>query len=400
MAELREAVIVDVLRTPVGRAHKGSLTQVRPEDLGALVVRSLLERFPEVQPATVDEVVCGCAFPWGEQGYNVGRNIALLAGLPHRVPAHTITRLCASSLQAIRAAAHAVATGEGDTFVVVGVESVSRVGRGVDLAPPHPALDPASPGETIADVFLPMGVTAENVADRYDVSREEMDRYAQRSQERAVAASRSGFSAREIVPVALPAGGTLDADESPRAGSTPEALRKLRPVFREDGAVTAGNSCPLNDGAGAALVMSAERARSLGLRPRARILSSAVSAVDPALMGVGPIEAIGTALRRAGVSIGDVDVFELNEAFAAQVIPVCREVGIDPFDERVNPNGGAIAIGHPFGMTGVRIMSTLLNGLDEAGGTIGIESMCVGGGQGQAMVVERLDGRRDGGRRD
>jgi acetyl-CoA C-acetyltransferase len=400
MAELREAVIVDVLRTPVGRAHKGSLTQVRPEDLGALVVRSLLERFPEVQPATIDEVVCGCAFPWGEQGYNVGRNIALLAGLPHRVPAHTITRLCASSLQAIRAAAHAVATGEGDTFVVVGVESVSRVGRGVDLAPPHPALDPASPGETMADVFLPMGVTAENVADRYDVSREEMDRYAQRSQERAVASARSGVTAREIVPVALPSGGTLDADESPRAGSTLEALRNLRPVFREDGAVTAGNSCPLNDGAGAALVMSAERARSLGLRPRARILSSGVSAVDPALMGVGPIEAIGTALRRAGVTIGDVDVFELNEAFAAQVIPVCREVGIDPFDERVNPNGGAIAIGHPFGMTGVRIMSTLLNGLDAADGTIGIESMCVGGGQGQAMVVERLDGGHDGGRRD
>jgi acetyl-CoA C-acetyltransferase len=280
--------------------------------------------------------------------------------------------------------------GEGETFVVVGVESVSRVGRGIELAPPHPRLDPSAPGETVGAVFMPMGVTAERVADAWGVSREEMDRFAQRSQERAVAAADSGFSARELVPVPLLAGGVLDADESPRRTSTLEKLGALEPVFREDGRVTAGNACPLNDGAAAALVTSARRARELGLRPRARILASAVSAVDPSLMGVGPIEAIRTALGRSGATIADVDVFELNEAFAAQVIPVCREVGIDPFEPRVNPHGGAIAIGHPFGMTGLRIMSTLLNGLDAADGTLGIESMCVGGGQGQAMVVERL----------
>jgi acetyl-CoA C-acetyltransferase len=383
-------VIVDVVRTPVGRAHKGSLVGVRPEELGALTVRALLEAHPEVDPATVDDVICGCAFPWGEQGYNVGRGIALLAGLPHRVPAQTITRLCASSLQALRSAAHAVLAGEGETFVVVGIESVSRVGRGVELAQPHPRLDPGAPGETVGAVFMPMGLTAERVADAWNVSREEMDRFAKRSQDRAIAAADTGFSAREIVPVPLPSGGSLDADESPRRGTTLETLAALAPVFRDDGSVTAGNACPLNDGGAAALVMSGRRARELGVRPRARVLGSAVSAVDPSMMGVGPIEAIGSALARSGVTLDDVDVFELNEAFAAQVIPVCREVGIDPFDERVNPHGGAIAIGHPFGMTGLRIMSTLLNGLAEGDGTIGIESMCVGGGQGQAMVVERL----------
>ncbi|MEA2330770.1 MAG: acetyl-CoA C-acetyltransferase [Thermoleophilaceae bacterium] len=385
-----EAVIVDIRRTPVGRAHKGSLTDVRPDDLAADLVRALLEARPEVDPAGVDDVICGCAFPWGEQGYNVGRNISILAGLPHEVPAQTITRLCASSLQALRSAVHAVWAGEGDTFVVVGVESVSRVGRGHELAQPNPRLDPEAPGETLGAVFMPMGLTAENVADRWGIEREEMDRFAQRSQERAVAAQASGFSAREIVPVQLPSRGTLTADESPRPSSTLEKLAALDPVFREDGRVTAGNSCTLNDGAAAALVMSAERARELRLEPRARVLSSAVSAVDPSLMGVGPIDAIARSLERAGLTIDDVDVFELNEAFAAQVIPVCREVGIDPFDERVNPRGGAIAIGHPFGMTGLRIASTLLNALDDMDGTIGVETMCVGGGQGQAMVFERL----------
>jgi acetyl-CoA C-acetyltransferase len=390
MAEPRSAVIVDIRRTPVGRAHKGSLVDVRPDDLGAFITRSLLEAHPEVNADSVDDVACGCAFPWGEQGYNVGRNISILAGLPHHVPAFTVTRLCASSLQALRIAAHAVALGEADTVVAVGVESVTRVGRGHELAQPNPLLDPAQAGKTVGDVFLPLGMTAENVADKYGVTREEMDRFAQRSQERAVAAQESGFSAREIVPVPLPVGETMNKDDSPRATSTVEKLAELDPVFREDGRVTAGNSCPLNDGAAAALVMEEERARELGLRPRARILSSAASAVDPALMGVGPIVAIRQALERAGLAIGDVDVFELNEAFAAQVIPVCNEVGIDPFDDRVNPHGGAIAIGHPFGMTGLRIMSSVLNGLDEVDGTIGIESMCVGGGQGQAMVVERL----------
>jgi acetyl-CoA C-acetyltransferase len=383
-------VIVDVVRSAVGRAHKGSLVDHRPDDLAAAVVKALLERNPGVNPEEIDDLVCGCAFPWGEQGYNVGRCIAVLSELPHHVPAQTITRLCASSLQALRAASHAIALGEGDTFVVVGVESVSRVGRGIELSTPNRLLDPAAEGDTLGGVFMPMGMTAELVADDFGIGREEMDRFAQRSQERAVAASESGFSAREVVPLALPGGGRFETDESPRASSTPEKLAALDPVFREDGRVTAGNSCPLNDGAAAALVMSASRAAELGLAPRARIVSSAVSAVDPSRMGIGPIEAIKTALERAGTTIDEVDVFELNEAFAAQVIPVCTEVGIDPFDDRVNPHGGGIAIGHPFGMTGLRIMSTLLNGLDEVDGRLGIESMCVGGGQGQAMVVERL----------
>jgi len=388
----RAPVIVDVRRTPVGRAKKGSLVDWRPDDLGAFAVRSLLERFPELDTGTIDDVACGCAFPWGEQGYNVGRNIAILAGLPHHVPASTTTRLCASSLQALRTAAHAIAMGEAEAMVAVGVESVSRVGHGHHLAEKNPKLDPESDAgeDLLGAVFLPMGITAENVAAQYGVSREEQDAFAQRSQERAVAAQASGFSAREIMPVPLAGGSVMEVDDSPRASSTLEKLAALDPVFREGGSVTAGNSCPLNDGAAAALVMSQARADELGLKPRARILASAVSAVDPAMMGIGPIDAITWALQRSGVTIDDVDVFELNEAFAAQVIPVCREVGIDPFDDRVNGHGGGIAIGHPFGMTGLRIMSTLLNGLDERDGTIGIESMCVGGGQGQAMVVERL----------
>jgi acetyl-CoA C-acetyltransferase len=380
-------------RSPIGRAGKGALADVRPDDLAAFVARELLALYPEVSADSVDDVICGCAFPWGEQGYNVGRNIALLAGLPAEVPAQTITRLCASSLQALRSAAHAVAVGEGETFLVVGVESVSRVGRGLELAPPNPLLDPEAPGDTIAAVNTPMGITAENVADRWDISRLEMDRFAQRSQERAVASQQSGFFRRETVPVT--AGyGVLRDDEGPRANSTLERLAQLEPIFRIGGRVTAGNSCPLNDGAAAAIVMEEGRATALGLRPRAQILGSAVSAVDPTLMGVGPIRAIRAALEYAGIGVEDLDVFELNEAFAAQVIPVCSEVGLDPFDDRVNPNGGAIALGHPFGMTGVRIMCTLINGLDRAEGRYGLEAMCVGGGQGQAMVIERLDGER------
>ncbi len=390
MALPPSAVIVDVVRSPVGRAGRGSLAEVRPDDLAAHVVRELLARNPAVDASTIDDVVCGCAFPWGEQGYNVGRCIAVLAGLPHHVPAQTVTRLCASSLQALRTAAHAIELGEGDALLVVGVESGSRVGRGIELSTPNPLLDPAADGPTLGGIFMPMGMTAELVADDHGVSREEMDRFAQRSQERAVAARERGFAAREIVPVRLAGGEALAHDESPRPGSTLEGLAALPPAFREGGSVTAGNSCPLSDGAAAALVLSERRAEQLGLRPRARIVSSAVSAVDPTRMGVGPVVAIRAALRRAGLTIDEIDVFELNEAFAAQVLPVCREVGIDPFDDRVNPNGGGIALGHPFGMTGLRIMSTLLNGLDEVGGRYGIESMCVGGGQGQAMVVERL----------
>lgn len=383
-------VIADILRTPVGRAGKGALVDIRPDDLGALVLRSLLDMHPEIDQAEIADVVCGCAFPWGEQGYNVGRCIAVLSGLPHSVPAQTIIRLCASSLQALRSASHAVSLGEGDLFAVVGVESVSRVGRGIELAEPNPLLDPGAEGDLLGAVFMPMGMTAELVADDFGISREEMDRFAQRSQERAVAAIDSGFSAREILPVELAGGGLFEADECPRPSSSIEKLGELKPVFRDDGRVTAGNSCPLNDGAAAALVMSAARAEELEIQPRARIVSSAVSAVDPSRMGIGPIKAIREALSRAEIGVDDLDVFELNEAFAAQVIPVCTEVGLDPFDDRVNRHGGGIAIGHPFGMTGLRIMSTLLNGLDECDGRFGLETMCVGGGQGQAMVVERI----------
>jgi len=384
-------VIVDVLRTPVGRAYKGTLVDVRPDDLAAHVVRSLLDRNPEIDPATIDDVVCGCGFPWGEQGYNVGRGIALLAGLPHQVPAQTVTRLCASSLQALRTAGHAIALGEADVMLAVGVESVSRVGRGHELATPNPLLDPEAPGETVGAVFMPMGMTAELVADDFGITREEMDTYAKRSQDRAVAAREAGFSARETVAVPLPDGGTLEADESPRPGTTLERLGELKPIFREDGRVTAGNSCPLNDGAAAALVTSERTADALGVEPVGRIVGSAVSAVDPSRMGIGPIEAIRRVLEAAGAGVEDVDVIELNEAFAAQVIPVLREVGVEPDDERVNPFGGAIAIGHPFGMTGLRMVSTLLNGLRETDGELGLVTMCVGGGQGQAMLIERLD---------
>ena len=386
---LRRAVIVDVLRSPIGRARKGSLVGVRPDDLAAVVLRALLERVPEVDPKTIDDFVCGCAFPFGEQGYNVGRNIALLAGLPQTVPAQTITRLCASSMQALRSAAHAIAVGEGTTFVVVGVESFSRVGRGAELAPPNPRLDPSTEGETIASVHIPMGVTAENVADRYGVTREEMDQFAQRSQERAVASQRSGFADREIVPIPVD-GRLFDTEEGPRPESSLEGLAKLEPVFREGGRVTAGNSCQLNDGAVAALVVEEEHAYALGLLPRARILGSAVSAVDPAYMGIGPVAAIRTVLARAGLTMNEIAVLELNEAFAAQVIPVCREVGVDPFSDVLNPHGGAIALGHPFGMTGLRLVCALLNGLDEIDAELGLAALCVGGGQGQAMLLQRF----------
>ena len=383
-------VIVDVLRSAVGRAHKGSLVDVRPDDLAGYILRRIFERHPEIETATVEDAPCGCGFPWGEQGYNVGRNIALLGGLPHSVPAQTITRLCASSLEALRTAAHAVSVDEGEVFAVTGVESVSRVGRGIELSELNPRLDPNAPGDKVGEVFTPMGVTAENVADDFGITREEMDAFAQRSQERAIAARERGVTAREIEPFTLPDGHMFDTDDSPRASSSLEKLAELQPVFREGGRVTAGNSCPLNDGAAAAIVTSEQRAADLGIRPRARIIASAVSGVDPARMGIGPIEAIRKVLDRAGMTIDDVDVFEINEAFAAQVIPVCREVGIDPFDDRVNPHGGAIAIGHPFGMTGLRIMASLLNALETRDGTIGLETMCVGGGQGQAMIVERL----------
>jgi acetyl-CoA C-acetyltransferase len=379
-----EAVILGTARTPIGRAHKGSLVDARPDDLVAFAIRTAVEKVPELDPAEIVDVMVGCGFPQERQGMNLARRAALLAGLPETVPGTTVNRFCASSLQTIRMAFHAIRAGEGDVFVAAGVESTSQVsGYPKDTEELHPKLLPGD--DSIANVYIPMGMTAENVAERFDVSREDMDRYAQRSQERAVAAQDSGFFDREVTPYE-----GVERDDGPRRGSTLEKLAELEPAFLPGGKVTAGNSCPLNDGAAAVVVASEEYADSLGVQPRARIIASAVSALDPEIMGVGPIEAVRKVLERARMTIDDVDVMELNEAFAAQVLPVCRELGVDPFGEKLNPHGGAIALGHPYGMTGARIMGTLLNDLETLDGTIGLETMCVGGGQGMAMLVERL----------
>jgi acetyl-CoA C-acetyltransferase len=382
---MTEAVIVAAARTPIGRAKKGSLVDARPDDLAAFAIDAALAQVPELDRGEIGDVMIGCGFPEQKQGMNLARRAALLAGLPHDVPGTTVNRFCASSLQTIRMAFHAVRAGEGDAFVAGGVESISQVdGYPKSEEEIHPKL--FGDNAPIANVYIPMGLTAENVAERYDVSREDMDRFAQRSQERAVAAQQSGFFDREVTPW-----DGIARDDGPRPSSTYEALSQLEPAFKPGGKVTAGNSCPLNDGAAAVVVMSAERAGEVGLKPRARILASAVSGVEPEIMGVGPIGAIKQVLDRAGMTIDDVDVMELNEAFAAQVLPVCREVGIDPFGEKLNPHGGAIALGHPYGMTGARIMCTLLNDLETLDKTIGLETMCVGGGQGMAMLVERLN---------
>ncbi len=379
-----EAVIVSAARTPIGRARKGSLVDARPDDLAAFAIDAALKQVPALPREEIVDVMIGCGFPQDRQGMNLARRAALLSGLPASVPGTTVNRFCASSLQTIRMAFHAIRAGEGDAFVAGGVESISQVdGYPKDSEELHPKL--FGDDAPIANVYIPMGLTAENVAEQWGVSREDMDRYAQRSQERAVAAQDSGFFEREITPW-----DGVSADDGPRRGSTLEKLAELEPVFKPDGKVTAGNSCPLNDGAAAVVVTSVEKARELGLRPRARIIASAVSGVEPEIMGVGPIGAVRRVLDRAGMTIDDVDVVELNEAFAAQVLPVSRELGIDPFGEKLNPHGGAIALGHPFGMTGARIMCTLLNDLDTLDGTIGLETMCVGGGQGMAMLVERL----------
>jgi acetyl-CoA C-acetyltransferase len=379
-----EAVIVAATRTPIGRARKGSLVDARPDDLVAHAIDSALAQVPELDRAEVADVMVGCGFPQGRQGMNLGRRAALLAGLPETVPGTTVNRFCASSLQTIRMAFHAVRAGEGDAYVAAGVESITQVdGYPKDADELHPKL--LGDDAPIANVYIPMGLTAENVAERWDVSREDMDAFAQRSQERAVAAQDSGFFAREITPW-----DGVAADDGPRRDSTPERLAQLEPAFRPGGKVTAGNSCPLNDGAAAVVVLSDERARELGIRPRARIVASSVAGIAPEIMGVGPIEAVRRVLKQAGMTIDDVDVVELNEAFAAQVLPVCRELGIDPFGPKLNPHGGAIALGHPYGMTGARIMTTLLNDLEADDLTIGVETLCVGGGQGMAMVVERL----------
>jgi acetyl-CoA C-acetyltransferase len=380
-----EAVIAAAARTPIGRARKGSLVDARPDDLVAFAIEAALDKVPELDRGEIVDVMVGCGFPQEKQGMNLARRAALLAELPETVPGTTVNRFCASSLQTIRMAFHAVRAGEGDAFVAAGVESITQVdGYPKDADELHPKL--FGDNAPIANVYIPMGMTAENVAERWDVSREDMDRFAQRSQERAVAAQDSGFFDREVTPW-----DGVARDDGPRRESTFERLAELEPAFKPDGKVTAGNSCPLNDGAAAVVVMSETRAHELGIRPRARIIASSVSGVAPEIMGVGPIEAVRKVLARASMTIDDVDVMELNEAFAAQVLPVCRELGIDPFGEKLNPNGGAIALGHPYGMTGARIMCTLLNDLDTLDGTIGLETMCVGGGQGMAMLVERLN---------
>jgi acetyl-CoA C-acetyltransferase len=393
---MSEAVIVDAIRTPIGRAVKGTLRDIRADDLAAIPLRALVERNPEVNFKETDDVMMGCGFPDHEQGYNVGRNALLLSGIDHHVPAVTVSRFCASSLQTIRMAFHAIKAGEGDQYIAAGVECVSR-GAAVTLPAMNPRIDGTN--GTGYNVYIPMGLTAENVAARCKVSRESQDEWAALSQQRACAARESGHFDREIVGVDIPevhdAGGdvieahTVTSDDGPREGTTAESLARLKPVFKSGGSVTAGNACPLNDGAAAVLVMSEDKASALGLKPRARIVASAVAAVRPEIMGLGPIPAMRAVLKAAGMTIEDIDLVEMNEAFAAQVLPCRDELGIDP--EKLNVNGGAIALGHPFGMTGARIMTTLLNNLDEVEGRFGLETMCVAGGMGQAMIVERLN---------
>ena len=387
---MTEAVVVAYGRSPIGRARKGSLVDVRPDDLAAYVLGKVVDKLPQLDRSQIEDVICGCGLPGGEQGHNIGRVISILARLD--APGVTVNRYCSSSLMTTRMAAHAIRAGEGDVFVSAGVECVSRYGSGYP-DPPDSFNSRLVPGNTeeYPDIYIAMGQTAENVAEREKISREEMDRYAVKSQDAAVKARDDGFFDREIIPVPLPNGGTFSKDDSPRAGTNMEGLSQLQPVFRENGRVTAGNACPLNDGAAAVVIMSDTKARELGIRPIARIVSSGVSGLEPEYMGLGPIEASRAALKRAGMTIDDVDILEINEAFAAQVIPSARALGVDPFSDKLNPHGGAIALGHPFGMTGARILCTILNGLQTRDQTIGLETMCVGGGQGMAMIFERLN---------
>jgi len=403
---MAEPVIVATARSPIGRAFKGSLIDMRPDDLAADIVKAALAKVPELEGERIDDLMLGCGLPGGEQGFNMARVVAILAGL-NDVPGTTLTRYCASSLQTIRMAAHAIKAGEGDVFLAAGVETVSRYVKGSSDSHPdtmNPAFadaqqrtakqaegggEPWAPVQDgLPDIYIAMGQTAENVAELESVTREEMDEFALLSQTRAVESQKNGFFDREITPVTLPNGNVVSADDGPRPDTTLEKLSSLKPVFRPDGRVTAGNACPLNDGAAATVVMSDEKARALGITPLARIVASGVSALDPEIMGLGPIEASRQALARAGMTIDDVDLVEINEAFAAQVIPSARALGVEW--DKLNVNGGSIAVGHPFGMTGARIMATLLNGLATADKTVGLETMCVGGGMGMAMVVERM----------
>ena len=405
---MADAVIVAAARSPIGRAFKGSLRDVRPDDLAATIVRAALDKVPQLDPTDIDDLMLGCGLPGGEAGFNMGRVVSVMLGFDH-LPGTTITRYCASSLQTTRMAMHAIRAGEGEVFVSAGVEVVSRHTKGSSDSLPdtlNPAFDearartekaaegrgdvwhdPRADG-VLPDAYIAMGQTAENVARLRRIGRVEQDEFGVRSQNLAEQAIKAGFYASEITPVTLPDGTVVDRDDGPRPGVTLEAVAGLKPVFRPDGAVTAGNCCPLNDGAAAVVVMSDRKARDLGIQPLARIVSTGVSALSPEIMGLGPVEASRRALRLAGMTIDDVDLVEINEAFAAQVIPSYRELGIDI--DRLNVHGGAIALGHPYGMTGARITTTLLNGLAARDKTIGLETMCVGGGQGMAMVLERL----------
>ncbi|HEX3705129.1 MAG TPA: acetyl-CoA C-acetyltransferase [Mycobacteriales bacterium] len=404
-----EAVIVATARSPIGRAFKGSLVDFRPDDLAATIVKVALDKVPSLDPHTINDLIVGCGLPGGEQGFNIGRVIAVKLGLDD-VPGTTITRYCSSSLQSTRMAFHAIKAGEGDVFVSAGVELVSRFGKGnsdslPDTQDPSFAdaqarsakmgegnfswTDPREEGN-LPDVYIAMGQTAENVAQIKGVSRQEQDEFGVRSQNLAEKAIANGFFDHEITPVTRPDGTEVAKDDGPRAGVTLEGVSGLKPVFRPDGTVTAANCCPLNDGAAAVVIMSDTKAKELGLTPLARVVSTGVSGLSPEIMGLGPVEATRRALALAGKSIDDIDLVEINEAFAAQVIPSARELGIDPFGDKLNVNGGAIALGHPFGMTGARITGTLLNGLQTHDKTFGLETMCVGGGQGMAMVIERL----------
>ncbi len=399
---MTEAVIVATARSPIGRAMKGSLVDLRPDDMSAQIVRALMDKVPQVSADMVEDLIMGCGQPAGEAGFNIARVTAILAGLDG-VPGVTVNRYCSSSLQTIRMAAHAIKAGEGDCFIAAGVEAVSRYGAGASDTAPNAIFKPSgartqersqggapvwSPPEGLPDIYIAMGQTAENVVQTENVSRQEMDEFAALSQQRAVANVENGFFEQEITPLTLPDGTVVSKDDGPRAGTTAEGLSQLKPVFRPDGQVTAGNACPLNDGAAAVMVMSATKAAELGLTPLARIVSSGVSALDPEIMGLGPIDASRQALARAGLTIDDIDLVEINEAFAAQVLPSAKHLGISL--DKLNVNGGSIALGHPFGMTGARIMTTLIHGLQESDKEFGLETMCVGGGQGMAMIIQRL----------
>jgi acetyl-CoA C-acetyltransferase len=385
-----EAVIVDTIRTPIGRAFKGSLAQLRPDEMGAFVVDTLLDRNPELKPEKVEDLFCGCGMPQGLQAFNIARIMVLLSEkLPETVNGVTMSRYCASSLDSIRHAANAIRAGQGDTYIAAGVEWVSRYNERSEPAGAGDQNEKLQGKDGTPNAYIEMGITAVNVAKRYEVSRADMDKYAQRSQELAVKSQEDGFFDREIVPVKDHEGNEVAKDDGPRPGSTLEKLAELPEAFEGGGGVTAGNSCPLNDGAAAALIMSDERAKELGLEPRARVITAATHGNEPEYMGVAPIGAIKKVLDRAGMKLSDIGTVELNEAFAAQVIPIMAECDI-PL-EKLNTHGGAIALGHPFGMTGARIMGTLLNAMETDDHQLGLETMCVAGGQGEAMIVERLN---------